>query len=44
VAVCLLPPRTPDKERFRTHEAIVIQQWDGLSPEPWQQVIGRLKG
>jgi hypothetical protein len=44
VAVCLLPPRTPDKERFRTHEAIVIPQWEGLSPQPWQQVIDRLKG
>jgi hypothetical protein len=44
VAVCLLPPRTPDKERFRTHGATVIPQWDGLSPQPWQQVISRLKG
>ena len=44
VAVCLLPPKTPDKERFRTHEAIVIPQWDGLSPDPWLPIIARLKG
>jgi hypothetical protein len=43
VAVCLLPPRTPDKERFRTHGATVIPQWDGLTPQPWQEIIGRLK-
>ena len=44
VAVCLLPPKTPEKERFRTHEAIVVPQWDGLSPDPWQPIIARLKG
>ena len=44
VAVCLLPPKTPDKERFRAHEAIVIPQWDGLSPDPWLPIIARLKG
>jgi hypothetical protein len=44
VAVCLVPPRTPEKERFRTHEAIVVPQWDGLSPDPWQPLIAGLKG
>jgi hypothetical protein len=44
VAVCLLPPKTPDKERFRSHEATVISQWDGLSPDPWLPIIARLKG
>jgi TIR domain len=44
VAVCLLPPKTPDKERFRAHEATIIPQWDGLSPDPWQPIIARLKG
>jgi len=44
VAVCLLPPKTADKERFRSHEAIVISQWDGLSPDPWLPIIARLKG
>jgi hypothetical protein len=44
VVVCLLSPKTPEKERFRTHEAIVVPQWDGLSPDLWQPIIARLKG
>ena len=44
VAVCVLSPKTPEKERFRTHEALVVPQWDGLSAESWQPVIARLKG
>jgi predicted CoA-binding protein len=44
VAICLIPPRTSDKERFRTHEALVIPQWDGFSPEPLQPLIASLKG
>jgi hypothetical protein len=44
VAISLLPPRTTDKERFRTHEALVIPQWDGFSPEPLQPLISRLRG
>jgi len=44
VAISLVPPRTPYKERFRTHEALVIPQWDGFSPEPLQPLISSLKG
>lgn len=44
VAVCLLAPKTADKERFRTHEADVLQQWDGVSADRWQPIIARLKG
>jgi hypothetical protein len=44
VAISLIPPRTSDKERFRTHEALVIPQWDGFSPEPLQPLISSLKG
>ena len=44
VAVCLGPPRTPDKERFRTHEAVLVPEWDGLSPDAWQTFIARVKG
>jgi hypothetical protein len=44
VAISLVPPRTSDKERFRTHEALVIPQWDGFSPEPLQPFISRLQG
>jgi hypothetical protein len=28
-AVCLAPPPTPDKERLRTHEALVIRLPEG---------------
>jgi hypothetical protein len=44
VAVCLLSPKTPEKERFRTHEAFVVPQWDGLSADLWKPIIARLKG
>ncbi len=44
VAISLVLPRTADKERFRTHEALVIPQWDGFSPEPLQPLISSLKG
>jgi hypothetical protein len=44
VAISLVPPRTPNKERFRTHEALVIPQWEGFSPEPLQPLISSLKG
>ena len=44
VIVCLLPPKTPEKECFRTHEAIVVPNWEGLSPDSWQPIISRLKG
>ena len=43
VAVCLLPPKTPSKDRFRTHEALVVPQWEGLSADPWQTLIARLR-
>jgi len=43
VAICLVPPRTPEKERFRTHDATVIPQWDGLSFEALRPFLSRLK-
>jgi hypothetical protein len=42
--VCVLSPKTPEKERFLTHEATVIPQYDGLSADSWQPFIARLKG
>lgn len=30
VGICLVAPRTPEKERLRTHEASVVCQWDGV--------------
>jgi hypothetical protein len=43
VAVLLLPPKTPEKERFRTHEALVVPQWDGMSLDACKPIIARLK-
>jgi hypothetical protein len=44
VAVCLGAPKTPEKERFRTHEALLVPQWDGLAADAWQPFIARVKG
>jgi hypothetical protein len=43
VGICLIAPKTPEKERCRTHEAMVIPQWDGLSPDPLQSFVTRLR-
>ena len=43
VVLCLLPPKTPDKERLRSHEFTVIPQWGGLAADPWVPIIARLK-
>lgn len=42
IGVCLIAPRTPMKERFRTHQAILIPQWDGLDPDALQPFVSRL--
>jgi hypothetical protein len=44
VVVCLLGPKTPEKERFRTHEATVVPQYDALSVNLWQPIVARVKG
>ena len=44
VAVCLLSPKTAEKERFRTHEATVIPQWDGFAADALRPFVARLKG
>jgi hypothetical protein len=43
VAISLIPPATPEKERFRTHEATLIPQLSGFSPEPLQTFISLVK-
>jgi hypothetical protein len=43
VAICLVSPKTPEKERFRTHEALVIPQWDGVTLERLRPFVSRLK-
>lgn len=44
VGIALIAPRTPEKERFRTHEAIVIPQWDGPESNALQELVKRVKG
>ena len=44
IGICLIAPRTPDKEQFRTHEALLIPQWDGVSPDAWQPFLDRVTG
>ena len=43
VGICLIAPKTPAKERFATHEAIVMPQWDGATAEALQPFVSRLK-
>lgn len=39
VAICLLPPETADKARFRTHLANVVNQTGGFDPSPLQPFV-----
>ena len=43
VGIVLIPPKTPEKESFRTHEALIISQLGALSPDALQPFISRLK-
>jgi hypothetical protein len=43
VGIWLVPPKTPEKETFRTHEAMVISQMDKASPESLASFISKLK-
>jgi hypothetical protein len=43
VGIALIPPKTAEKDRFRTHEAIIIPQLAGFSADPLQSFISRLK-
>jgi hypothetical protein len=43
VGIALIAPKTAEKERFRTHEAAVIPQFEGFSPEPLRQFVSRLQ-
>ena len=44
VAISLIPPKTADKQNFRTHDAIVISQMEGFSPEPLEAFTSRMTG
>lgn len=41
--VCLIGARTPEKERFRSHDAVVVPQWTGVSVEALAPFLTRLK-
>ncbi len=44
VGIAVIAPRTAEKERFRTHEALVIPQFEGFSLDPLRPLVSRLKG
>jgi hypothetical protein len=43
VGVCLVGQRTAEKERFRSHDALVLPQWDGVSVADLQPFLTQLK-
>jgi hypothetical protein len=43
VCVCLIPPETPAKTRFRTHHAHVIAQWHGCDAAALEPFVVALK-
>jgi hypothetical protein len=42
-AICLINPKTPEKEAFKTHDAAVIPQWDGVGLAALRSFITQLK-
>jgi hypothetical protein len=43
IGIAFIAPRTPAKEQFRTHDALLMPQWDGLSPDALQRFVSQLK-
>jgi hypothetical protein len=43
VGVCLIGAPTAEKERFRSHDAVVMPQWSGVSFEALAPFLARLK-
>lgn len=43
VAICLIAPHTAEKAQFRTHKALVIPQWDGVSADSLRPFVSALK-
>jgi hypothetical protein len=43
IAICLIGVRTPEKERFRTHEALVVPAWNGFSVDALRLYVTQLK-
>jgi hypothetical protein len=44
VAICVLPPGTPEKDRFRTHEATVVRVPERFAPAPLEPFVSLLRG
>ena len=44
LAICLVEPRTAEKDRFRTHEGLVLRAWEGSLPAAVGSFIARLRG
>ncbi len=43
VWIAQIGPHTPEKDRFRTHDATVVPQWDGVALEALRPFIARVK-
>ena len=43
VWIAQILPHTPEKDRFRTHDATVVAQWDGVSIDSLRPFIAQLK-
>jgi hypothetical protein len=43
VGVIVSAPKSPEKDRFRTHDAMVLPQLDGVSPDALQPFVATLK-
>ncbi len=43
LAICLIEPRTPEKDRFRTHEGTAVRAWDGEAAATLAPFIARLR-
>ncbi|MDH4064497.1 MAG: DUF4062 domain-containing protein, partial [Acidobacteriota bacterium] len=43
VGICLIGARTAEKERFRTHEATVVPQWDGADMDVLRPLVAAIK-
>jgi Domain of unknown function (DUF4062)/TIR domain len=44
VGICVIPPTTPGKDRYDTHEAMILRQPDGLAADLLQPFVARMKG
>jgi hypothetical protein len=43
LAICVLDPRTPEKERFRTHEGRVVRAWEAAPADALAPYVADLR-